>query len=147
MITAAVETRAPIEPLTAEHRRGRRVAFLLAMVVVLSLGDLAATTTHLQTIGMIEANPIAAFIIETTGSTWSLAAFKALSVTVCVMLLYRVRRRVQGEVAAWFSLCVLIALALYWGVYTEQIIIAEQLLASHPDAKPDRWMILAGQTD
>lgn len=117
------------------------------MVILLSLADLIATTTHLQTIGMIEANPIAAFIIQSTGSAWSLAAFKGLSVLICVVLLYKVRDRVQGEVAAWFSVGILVLLLCYWGVYTEQIVHAEQLLASHPDAKPDQWMMLAGQTD
>lgn len=117
------------------------------MIILLSLADLIATVTHLQTIGMIEANPVAAWIIQLTGSSWSLASFKGLSVLTCVILLYRVRHRMQGEVASWFSVGVLMALAFYWGVYTEQAVLADRLLASHPDAKPEHWMILAGPAD
>ena len=54
--------------------RERRVGILLVSIIVLSAADLLLTIAHLQTIGMIEANPIAAFLIRTTASAWILSA-------------------------------------------------------------------------
>ena len=52
-----------------EHRvrlrrdRSRRVILLIVGIVVLSLADLIVTLWHLTSVGMAEANPIAAWII------------------------------------------------------------------------------------
>lgn len=92
---------------------------LLIAIVVLSLADLAVTLTHLQTIGMAEANPLAAFLIDSTGSSWVLGIYKCLTVAVCVMLLYRARRHVQGEIASWLGLIILVGVSVLWYLYTD----------------------------
>lgn len=99
--------------------RPRRVILLLWAIVVLSLADLFVTLTHLQSIGMVEANPVAAFLIRSTGSPWALILFKAGTVAVCVMLLYRVRNHRQGELAAWLALVILVGVSVMWHYYSE----------------------------
>ena len=100
-------------------RRPMRVVVLLAGVVVLSLADLAITIAHLRGVGMIEVNPIAAYLIKTTGSSWALAAYKCATLAVCVALLYRARRHVIGEMACWLALAILAGLSVVWDSYTK----------------------------
>jgi uncharacterized membrane protein len=101
--------------------RARRVIVLLAAVVVLSVADLLVTLVHLRTIGMMEANPVAAFLIRVTESPVSLICFKALTVFICVALLYRLRHHAEGEVAAWCAVVILVALAVMWHDYARRI--------------------------
>lgn len=99
--------------------RSRRVVILLVGIVVLSLADLIITMAHLTTIGMAEANPVARWVIEWTGSPISLVLFKFATVGICVILLYRVRDRVQGEIAAWLAVAILACMSIMWFSYTE----------------------------
>ena len=113
------EPRAGAAP--ALRRRGRRVTVLVAGVVVLSVADLVVTLAHLRTVGMLEANPIAEYLIRTTRSPWALAGYKAFTVGVCVALLYRLRRHTAGEVAAWCALGILAAMSVLWHVYSIEL--------------------------
>jgi hypothetical protein len=101
--------------------RVRRVTVLLWAIVILSLADLAVTIGHLQSVGMAEANPVAAYLIRVTDSPWALAAFKALTVAVCVALLYSARRHWQGEVASWLALTILVGVSILWHYYAEAL--------------------------
>lgn len=101
--------------------RPRRVTVLLAGIAVLSLADLAVTIAYLQANSMMEANPLAAYVIRATQSVWVLVAFKLATVAVCVGLLYRVRRHLCGEVAAWCALAILAAISVMWHSYSNQI--------------------------
>ncbi len=105
----------------AVERRSRRVILLLWGIVLLSLADLIMTLGHLKSIGMVEANPIAAWLIRNTQSPLALSAFKGLSVTVCVSLLYWARHRLAGEAAAWCAVAILTGLALFWHHYSAEI--------------------------
>ncbi|MHC4767786.1 MAG: DUF5658 family protein [Planctomycetota bacterium] len=100
--------------------RSRRVILLIVGVVLLSLGDLLITITYLQSTGMLEANPIAGYIIRVTGSVSILTAYKALTVGICVGLLYRLRRLVEGEVAAWCAVSILAFMSFQWFHYARQ---------------------------
>jgi hypothetical protein len=102
-------------------RRARRVHVLLASIAVLSLADLVITLTHLRSMGMAEANPVAAYLIRTTQSVPVLIAFKVLTVGVCVALLHRLRHERIGEFACWLSLGVLVWLSLIWGAYSDDM--------------------------
>lgn len=97
---------------------------LLAAIVALSVADLFATIAHLR-IGMIEGNPLAHYIIETTQSMNVLAAFKVGTVFVCVALLYRLRCSRQGEMAAWTAVLILSALTVWWGIASDRLTRAE----------------------
>jgi drug/metabolite transporter superfamily protein YnfA len=105
----------------SQRRRARRVSVLLVGIIVLSLADLFVTIGHLRSTGMIEANPIAAHLIRVTHSPWVLAAYKCLTVGVCVTLLHRLRRRMWGEVGAWCAAGILTVMALLWHTYSREL--------------------------
>jgi hypothetical protein len=109
---------AAVHPLSA-CVRSRRVIVLAAAIVVLSFADLVITIAFLRAKWMMEANPIAVYIIETTQSAWALAAFKAVTVGICVALLLRLRRHVSGEIAAWCSVMILVVLSVMWHRYAK----------------------------
>jgi len=106
--------------LAAELVRGRRrairIGIVLTGVVMLSLGDLYSTLTHMNWLGMVEANPLAAHLME-WGSSWSLTLFKLGTVGVSVGLLLRMRRHVSSEVGAWVLLVIMTALTIHWNRY------------------------------
>ncbi|MCH6551477.1 MAG: hypothetical protein IH804_05630 [Planctomycetes bacterium] len=70
--------------------RSRRVMALLGAVVLLSLGDLLVTLAYLKSVGLMEANPIVAYLIESTQSVWVLAGYsmqntlRAIPVLICL---------------------------------------------------------------
>jgi hypothetical protein len=119
-IIAAEAHRSVRARLEAALGRPRRVVILLLGVVVLSVADLLITLAHLRATGMAEANPVARFVIGLTGSPISLACFKALSVFICVGLLYKVRKTVQGEIASWCALLILSCISMMWFRYAHQ---------------------------
>lgn len=94
---------------------------LLVGIIILSIADLVITLEHLQSFGMVEANPIAAWIIRSTQSAWVLGAYKSITVGICVTLLYRLRRHRVGELAAWCALVILTGLSVMWHTYTEEM--------------------------
>lgn len=100
--------------------RVRRVYLLVGIIVVLSVGDLMATLTYLQSTGMHELNPLAAYIIRGQ-STLGLILFKGGSVLASVSLLLLMRHRCQGEIAAWIGTCILVTLTVYWSCYTNHV--------------------------
>jgi len=106
---------------TPEARaRGRRVVLLVALIAILSVGDLIATLTFLRSIGMQEINPLAAFIISNQSET-GLILFKFGSVVCCVSLILLIRHFRQGEVAAWIAALILVGLTVHWHTYTHQV--------------------------
>src|SRR5262249_40311360 len=121
MTSRSVETVALAVPAVAPGawcNRSRRVIVLIAGIIILSIGDLIVTLAFLQANWMIEANPIAAYLIRSTQSPWALAAFKMSTVAICVLVLYRLRHRAAGEVAAWVSVAILAIMSLMWRSYS-----------------------------
>ena len=124
-------------------RRMHRLVVLLAAIVVLSMADLAITVTHLQTIGMLEANPIAAFLIRESGSVWTLALFKSCTVALCVTMLFALRRSRLAEVGAWVAILVLVGLCFQWHIYTERFVgDSRQLLLVRSGTLSEQWLVL-----
>ncbi len=111
--------------------RSRRVMILLASIIILSLADLAITLAYLRANWMMEANPIAAYIIKSTQSAWVLTGYKCFTVGVCVVLLYRFRNACSGEIAAWLATGVLVALSIMWHQYAIQIENLGDMLLAH----------------
>ena len=97
--------------------RSRRVIALLGAVVLLSLGDLLVTLAYLKSVGLMEANPIAAYLIESTQSAWVLACFKGLTVGICATVLFCLRRHREGEIGAWCAAAILVFTAMQWHQY------------------------------
>ena len=103
---------------TAEANRSERVTWLLFGIVMLSIADLVLTLSYLTTVGMSEGNPIAVWLLQATNSIWALAMYKAVTVTICVTLLYRTRFQRQSELAAWCAMLILVALSIWWNQYS-----------------------------
>lgn len=120
-------------------RRCQRVLLLLAGIVILSLADLVITLEHLQTIGMVEANPIAAWVIRSTHSAWILGVYKVITVGICVALLYRARRYRVGELAAWCAVAILAGLSVMWHSYSEQLESPAEVMTAQADFG-DLWL-------
>lgn len=97
--------------------RARRVVLLVLLVLMLSVGDLLTTLMFLQSIGMEEANPVAAFVMQ-SGSALNLIIFKMGSVLTSLSVIMLIRHRWQGELAAWIAAAILCALTLLWYQYT-----------------------------
>ncbi|NNF42900.1 MAG: hypothetical protein HKN62_07605 [Phycisphaerales bacterium] len=114
---------------------------VLAGVVILSIADLIVTLGYLRTIGMVEANPIAAYLIKHTQSPWVLSAYKAVTVGICISLLYRVRWHRSGEVAAWCALGILVVMSVLWHNYSQEIDSPVQLQTVLSDHS-DQWLRL-----
>jgi hypothetical protein len=125
-----------------ERDRSRRVILLIVGIVVLSLADLAVTLLHLKSRGMMEANPVAAWIIANTGSGTLLTAYKLLTVAVCVGLLFRLRGHVEGEVGAWCAIVILAVVSFHWYQYAREVRGLTDLEMARQGAYGEEWLML-----
>ena len=100
--------------------RETRVLSLLLAIAVMSLADLGMTLTHLTTIGMLEANPIARWIMEMQSPTL-LVLWKLGTLGIASAILLKARRLTCGEVAAWICAAVLLWLMVRWSIYLDHI--------------------------
>lgn len=117
--------------------RSRRVTLLVAGIIILSLADLAITLAYLRANWMMEANPLAAYIIRSTNSPWALAAFKCCTVAICAALLFHLRRFRSGEIAAWCGIGVLAIMAIMWSAYADHLDDHQEMLLAHADGGYD----------
>lgn len=122
--------------------RSRRVGMLLAGVVVLSAADLIVTLTHLQTIGMFEANPLASWLIRSTHSPAALVAFKATTVGICAAVLFALRRRLAAEIAAWAAVAVLAGMCVQWYCYSQLLTDGQEMRLAGTGAYGETWLLL-----
>lgn len=96
-----------------------RVVALASAIVAMSGVDLYLTLLFLTQTGMSEANPLARFMIAYQ-SPAMLAAWKVLTVSLCVGILCRVRDRRCAELGAWTAAVVLALLMGHWTRYIRQ---------------------------
>lgn len=120
------------------RRRSRRVTMLILGIIVLSIADLAVTIAYLQANSMMEANPIAAYVIKSTQSAWALTAFKLATVAVCATLLYRLRHYPSGEAAAWCAVAVLAVMSVMWRSYSRTIDASAELILAQASVDDGR---------
>ncbi|TVQ53366.1 MAG: hypothetical protein EA377_08135 [Phycisphaerales bacterium] len=140
LLSPPPDARGPRE-VAADLARHRRVVLLLAGVVLLSAADLIITVTHLRSVGMIEANPIAAYLIRTTGSPIVLGVYKFLTVAVCVAVLYRIRRYFLGELGAWLSVLILAGMSVIWHQYSERLGDLDDIVLAQAGSS-ENWLFL-----
>ena len=105
---------------TLVRTRQARVCWLIFAIAVLSIADLHMTLVHLTSIGMSEGNPIARLVMS-TNSPAALIAWKMTSVGAACLAFYAGRKKLVGEVAAWFCCAVLVWLTLRWGQYSTEL--------------------------
>ncbi len=125
------------------RHRGTRVLAILMAVILLSTGDMVLTAHQLRTIGMAEANPLAAMLITSTSSIWPLIIYKLATVALSVGMLYRIRRRLQAEIGAWICFVVMLALTAHWLRYTDAVIQPEITGALVDGNVDDSWLSVA----
>jgi hypothetical protein len=138
---AAVSAQAHLTPTHAERGRGRRVAMLLVAILLMSLGDLYMTLTHLTQAGMLEANPLARSIMA-YNSPALLALWKLTSVGLAVAILFWARHRGRTEIATWFCFLVLTWLTCRWMVYSDQISAAAGFSATFGEHTGSEWIAM-----
>lgn len=101
-------------------RRTVRVLMLTGLVVLLGLGDLHNTITVADSIGMVELNPIAAYLLK-ANSTAGLVLYKLGTIGIAVGLVLKVRRHLVGELGAWILAGLMVGLTFYWHHYTTRM--------------------------
>jgi len=53
-------------------------------------------------------------------------AFKTVTVVFAIAVLYRLRRRVQGEVGTWLAMLVLATVCVQWVRYADEVLDLDQ---------------------
>jgi hypothetical protein len=97
-----------------------RVAVLVAMIAVVSLGDLYMTLTYLNNGGMAEGNPVARWVMS-LGCPWLLTVWKIGMVIFTCTVLFVFKKRGTTEVAAWVCCIAMAWLSVQWSVYVRDV--------------------------
>lgn len=124
---------------TLGQARERRVFILLIGVVVMSMGDLFMTLTHLKGPGMLEANPLARGIMG-YNSALGLTLWKCLTLSLGIGILIWARRTVAGEVGAWICCLALTWLTFQWHTYNHRASELTPYVTLLAEGGDVRWM-------
>jgi hypothetical protein len=100
--------------------RGIRVTLLLGAVLLVSVVDLLLTIKLVTSVGMIEVNPIARWVMR-TGDATLLTIFKITLTAICLGAIFWCRRSKLGEIAAWVCFGVMLALSLQWAFFLTKV--------------------------
>lgn len=96
--------------------RPRVVVLLIIAITLMGLADLGLTLTYLRGVGMIEANPIARYMLS-IGHERQLILYKLASLGLCCGTLYLIRRHRKAEVCAWLCTGIMLVLSIHWTRY------------------------------
>ena len=110
----------PSGALRVDVLRRCRFSALLAAITMMSLADLGMTLIYMRSIGMIELNPLAIYMIE-IGQTRQLVLFKLFTLVFGAGMLFLLRRRPLAEPAAWVATVCLGFLMAHWADYNREI--------------------------
>lgn len=100
--------------------RARRIAWLMLATALMSIADLMCTLTYMRISGMLEANPLARFMI-TIGDAQQLIHFKLGMIALCWGSLYLGRRHPRAELSAWICTAIMLLLTLHWINYNASV--------------------------
>jgi hypothetical protein len=103
---------------------------LLVAVAAMALGDLVMTLIWLNSVGMLEANPIARLVMGLS-SPWMIALWRGASLFLGVFILYRLRHRLHAEIGAWICFAAMAALSMHWFAVNHD---ASRMTAAYADA-------------
>lgn len=118
MQTVLVQANSPAR--TGLWKRSSRVIILVSVVVLLSVADLYMTMMHLSTIGMLEGNPLARWIMRNLDPS-ALVLWKAVTLLIASAILIKIRHTPHGEVAAWVCAAILVWLMFRWYGYSHNL--------------------------
>src|SRR5262245_40669903 len=84
-------------PTALEERRSRRVLWLVAALIIMSLLDLAMTAAFMSGPGMYESNPLVAWLVRRTNSIVALVVYKLVCMSLTSVIFLALRRRRSAE--------------------------------------------------
>jgi len=128
--------------LTGGLRRERRVLYLLAAVVLMSLADLAITIEWVTQVGLAESNPLARWVIE-QGSVGLLSFWKLATVVPAVTVFASLRAKAIAEAGAVVAFLVLCAVTAHWYGYHADTAELTHALPAFEQGVDKRWTVLA----
>lgn len=100
----------------AKPGRPRVVVLLIIAIVLMGLADLGLTLTYMRGVGMIEANPIARYMLS-IGHERQLILYKLSSLALCCGTLFLIRRHRKAERCAWLCTAIMVGLSIHWTRY------------------------------
>gem|GEM_PF-915771 len=120
LLTSSARMRRYLDHASTPAVRGARVTLLLGAIALVSVVDLILTLKFVTTVGMIEANPIARWVMR-SGDAWTLTIFKLSLTLICLGTIFWLRRIRTAELAAWFCFAVMLALSMKWSMFLTQV--------------------------
>lgn len=99
--------------------RSRRVLLTLWMVWVVSVFDFYFTLSEWGTPHFVEANPIAAWILD--GPPLAVAVFKFGLLGLATVILLSLRRHALVEWTCWLLMAIEVYLAIHWFLYFDSL--------------------------
>ncbi len=106
--------------LPSVRAQGRRVTLLVAAILLMGLADLAITLTYMKSVGMLELNPIARYMLD-IGSIDQLVRYKLFTMTLSCGVLFVLRKHRKAEFGAWICVAALFLLTMHWVRYNSTI--------------------------
>ena len=95
-------------------RRSRRVTLMLVLLWIVSGFDLVFTLMAVKTGGFVEANPIAAPLMDDVAL---LVIFKILVVAMASIIIFKFRKRLFTEIGCWVLCLTYTLLSARWWIY------------------------------
>jgi len=92
-----------------------RIGVAVGVAGTLGLADLWLTMFFMRTTGMHELNPLARLVVGFGPA--ALVAMKITSLFLNAGILLACRKRLAGELGAWASVAVMVALTAHWNQY------------------------------
>lgn len=105
----------------AEAARARRIVLISVALVLMGLADLVCTLAYVTSVGMVEVNPVARHIINTSSSAGPIVLYKLCSLIFCCGALWLIRRHRVAELCGWLCVLLSLALSLHWVRYNAAI--------------------------
>lgn len=106
--------------LPRRFSRQGRVTGLLIAIVVMAYADLDMTLSYATSVGFGEGNPVARAVMGIQ-SPGVVIMYKALCTLIGISILYRWRRSLASEIAAWLMIIVMGWLMCRWSLYNTGI--------------------------
>jgi hypothetical protein len=103
------------------HTRATRVTILLIATFLMGLADLALTLEFVTSSGMVEANPIARYVMA-HNSTGIVILWKLATMFLGLGILFWARRSKGAELGTWLCFLVMAALSFHWLTYTGAVV-------------------------
>lgn len=124
-----------------------RVSLLILAIIMMGAVDLYCTLTYMRSVGMIEVNPIARYLVE-VGGAGMLLSFKFGTMALSALVLFLARRHPRTEAHCWLGFGILLALMAHWVHYNATVpsitseIVNLAAAANHCPQLPEAWVKL-----